>query len=111
MIYLFFFYINLNLYNLFTDETLNKAGYAVFSTGEPNNAAGDEYCGSVGRNGKLFDDPCSREMLFICEKRTDEIVCDENSVSLVNEEDNTLTVFNESEKANKLRSILNGNNV
>ncbi|XP_026318386.1 uncharacterized protein LOC113229108 [Hyposmocoma kahamanoa] len=93
------------------DETLNMAGYAMFAPGEPNNAARNEYCGSVGRNGKLFDDPCMREMLFICEKRTDEIICDENNNSAVNDENDMFTVLDRSEKAEKLRSILGGNNV
>lgn len=95
----------------FTDETLDMAGYAIFSPGEPNNAARNEYCGSVSRNGKLFDDPCSREMLFICEKNAEEIICDENNASVVKEENYMFTILNESEKAEKLRSILTGNNV
>ncbi|XP_026318383.1 uncharacterized protein LOC113229105 [Hyposmocoma kahamanoa] len=54
------------------NETLSEAGYAEFCPGEPNNAAGNEYCGSVRRTGKLLDDPCTRELLFICEKKPEE---------------------------------------
>lgn len=89
-----------------TGETLNKAGYAVFSSGEPNNVAGDEFCGSVGRNGKLFDDPCSRQMMFICEKSTDEIVCEENNV--LNEENDFFTGLDESKKVEMLKNIVSG---
>ncbi|XP_049867544.1 uncharacterized protein LOC126367827 [Pectinophora gossypiella] len=49
-------------------QSLSEAGYSVFSPGEPNNARGDEFCASVGRNGMLFDDPCTRPIPFICEK-------------------------------------------
>ncbi|XP_049868655.1 uncharacterized protein LOC126368628 [Pectinophora gossypiella] len=54
-----------------TGQPLKDAGYDIFSPGEPNNARGDEYCGSVARNGKLVDDPCDRTLPFICEKRPD----------------------------------------
>ncbi|KAI5643792.1 lectin c-type domain-containing protein [Phthorimaea operculella] len=53
------------------DQTMSEAGYADWSQSEPNNASGDEYCITTGRNGKLFDDPCWRELPFICEKRPD----------------------------------------
>lgn len=98
-----------SIWIFFTDETLNQAGYAVFSPGEPNNAEGHEYCGSVGRNGKLFDDPCLRNMLYICEKRTNEIDCDENDASIVDEE-NEVVVLDENKKAKMLRNLLIANN-
>ncbi|KAJ2947107.1 hypothetical protein O0L34_g16456 [Tuta absoluta] len=56
------------------DQTMIEAGYADWSEGEPNNASGDEYCVAVGRNGKLFDDPCWRELPYICEKRPDNCI-------------------------------------
>ncbi|KAJ8725866.1 hypothetical protein PYW08_004049 [Mythimna loreyi] len=51
------------------NQTLEEAGYAVWSDNEPNNALGREYCGSVFKNdGKLNDVDCTHEFGFICEK-------------------------------------------
>ncbi|XP_049867562.1 C-type lectin domain family 4 member E-like [Pectinophora gossypiella] len=52
-------------------QPLSEAGYSEFSPGEPNNAAGDEYCASVNRRGKLLDEPCRRALPYICEKDPD----------------------------------------
>ncbi|KAI5630741.1 lectin c-type domain-containing protein [Phthorimaea operculella] len=55
-------------------QPMLEAGYTDWSPREPNNARGDEYCVSTGRNGKLFDDPCTRRLPFICEKRPDNCI-------------------------------------
>ncbi|KAJ2945831.1 hypothetical protein O0L34_g4733 [Tuta absoluta] len=65
------------------DQTMSEAGYAEWSPREPNNASSDEYCVSTGRNGKLFDDPCTRQLPFICEKRPDNCVTS-TAISKVN---------------------------
>ncbi|KAJ2942452.1 hypothetical protein O0L34_g16056 [Tuta absoluta] len=56
------------------EQLMSEVGYSGWSQDEPNNSRGDEFCVTVGRNGKLFDDPCTRELPFICEKRTDNCI-------------------------------------
>lgn len=48
--------------------------------------------------------------MFICEKSTDEIVCDKNNAGTVNEENDTFNVLDDSKKAQKLRTSLSGTN-
>lgn len=51
------------------DDTLDVAGYNVWSPGEPNNVLGSEYCGSLYRNDGLLNDVnCAKPYAFICEK-------------------------------------------
>lgn len=51
------------------NQTLEEAGYSVWSENEPNNALGREYCGSIFKNnGKLNDVDCTHDFGFICEK-------------------------------------------
>nr|XP_034830465.1 uncharacterized protein LOC117987550 isoform X1 [Maniola hyperantus] len=59
-------------------QTLEEAGYAQFSGGEPNNATTGEYCGAVYRNGKFDDLWCENPYAFICEKNPDSLLCDDN---------------------------------
>ncbi|CAB3222948.1 unnamed protein product [Arctia plantaginis] len=49
-------------------QTLNEAGYARFSPGEPNNSTTGEYCGAIYRTAYLNDLWCENEYAFICEK-------------------------------------------
>ncbi|KAI5632835.1 macrophage mannose receptor 1-like [Phthorimaea operculella] len=56
------------------EQPLSEVGYSAWSEDEPNNSSGDEFCITVGRNGRLFDDPCTRHLPFICEKRTDNCI-------------------------------------
>ncbi|XP_014371794.2 macrophage mannose receptor 1-like [Papilio machaon] len=57
-------------------DTLQEAGYAKFSGGEPNNATTGEYCGAVYRSA-LFDDLwCENKYAFICEKSPDSLLCE-----------------------------------
>ncbi|CAB3222950.1 unnamed protein product [Arctia plantaginis] len=58
-------------------QSLQEAGYAKFSPGEPNNATEGEYCGSVYRNAMFDDLWCEKHFAFICEKKPDyPPVCD-----------------------------------
>ncbi|XP_013169530.1 PREDICTED: macrophage mannose receptor 1-like [Papilio xuthus] len=57
-------------------ETLQEAGYAKFSGGEPNNATTGEYCGAVYRTALLDDLWCENKYAFICEKNPDSLLCD-----------------------------------
>nr|AFC35299.1 immunlectin A [Antheraea pernyi] len=51
------------------NQTLEEAGYSVWSPNEPNNALSNEDCGSVFKNdGKLNDVDCSQTYAFVCEK-------------------------------------------
>ncbi|XP_045771387.1 macrophage mannose receptor 1-like isoform X1 [Maniola jurtina] len=59
-------------------QTLEEAGYAKFSGGEPNNATTGEYCGAVYRSGLLDDLWCENAYAFICEKSPDSLLCDDN---------------------------------
>ncbi|XP_075986852.1 uncharacterized protein LOC142983722 [Anticarsia gemmatalis] len=52
-------------------QTLQEAGYAKFSPGEPNNSTAGEYCGSIYRTALLNDLWCEKHFAFICEKRPD----------------------------------------
>ncbi|XP_045771389.1 macrophage mannose receptor 1-like [Maniola jurtina] len=55
-------------------EPLEKAGYARWSAGEPNNLTG-EFCGGVHRSGYLLDLKCDSVHAFICEKSLDSLLC------------------------------------
>ncbi|CAH2234867.1 jg15355 [Pararge aegeria aegeria] len=57
------------------DETLEKAGYAKWSTGEPNNKT-NEFCGGVYRSGLLLDLHCDSVHAFICEKSPGSLLWD-----------------------------------
>ena len=52
----------------FSGQVLEEAGYGRFSPGEPNNAGGGQYCGSIYRNGLIDDMFCYEPAVFICEK-------------------------------------------
>ena len=53
-------------------QTLEEAGYSIFSGGEPNNFTPGQYCGAVIRGSPYFDDLwCDRPAAFICEKDPD----------------------------------------
>ncbi|CAH0719677.1 unnamed protein product, partial [Brenthis ino] len=64
-------------------ESIKDAGYSSWSMGEPSNSDGDEYCGTIFRNGHLNDEPCSKRNVFICEK----------DVILVQKEDSTENLY------------------
>ncbi|XP_047987708.1 secretory phospholipase A2 receptor-like [Leguminivora glycinivorella] len=48
-------------------ESLPEAGFDGWSPNEPNNAGGQEFCGSIKRDGLLNDYPCLIRLPFICE--------------------------------------------
>ncbi|KAJ2952875.1 hypothetical protein O0L34_g7240 [Tuta absoluta] len=51
------------------NQTLAEAGFAGWSTGEPNNHNNREYCGTVFSNNGLYNDVnCDHLFGFICEK-------------------------------------------
>ncbi|CAG5051379.1 unnamed protein product [Parnassius apollo] len=51
------------------NQTLEEAGFNQWSLNEPNNAFGNEYCGTIFKNdGKYNDVDCSHQYGFICEK-------------------------------------------
>jgi len=57
------------LFKTVFNQTLEEAGFSQWSPNEPNNAAGNELCGTIfTNNGKLNDVNCSHEYGFICEK-------------------------------------------
>ncbi|KAJ8709546.1 hypothetical protein PYW08_009550 [Mythimna loreyi] len=49
-------------------QPIMEAGYAKFKSGEPNNSAPGEKCGSMYRKGELNDLWCDRPAAFFCEK-------------------------------------------
>ncbi|CAH2073357.1 unnamed protein product, partial [Iphiclides podalirius] len=51
------------------NQTLEEAGFAEWSPDEPNNAGGNEYCGTIFKNNAKYNDiDCSHLYAFICEK-------------------------------------------
>lgn len=71
-----------------SDQTLSEAGYEVWAPGEPNNARGDEFCGSFSRNGMFLDDPCSRGLTFFCERDAEALGCVDEQVSTQSPDEN-----------------------
>ncbi|XP_041978384.1 C-type mannose receptor 2-like [Aricia agestis] len=59
-------------------QTLEEAGYAKFSGGEPNNSTTGEFCGSIYRNGMFDDLWCENKYAFICEKSPDSLLCEDD---------------------------------
>ncbi|CAB3222952.1 unnamed protein product [Arctia plantaginis] len=49
-------------------ESIQKAGYAKFAPGQPDNLKNREYCGTVFRTGLLNDGDCEVNYAFFCEK-------------------------------------------
>ncbi|XP_039754267.1 macrophage mannose receptor 1-like [Pararge aegeria] len=60
-------------------QTLEEAGYAKFSGGEPNNATTGEYCGAVYRSALLDDLWCENKYAFICEMSPDSLLCEDSN--------------------------------
>ncbi|GBP56423.1 Hemolymph lipopolysaccharide-binding protein [Eumeta japonica] len=60
-------------------ETLEQANYNEWQGGQPNDAGGNEDCGSISRDGKLNDINCETVTLFICERN---ITSDANEVDM-----------------------------
>ncbi|XP_052757600.1 hemolymph lipopolysaccharide-binding protein-like isoform X2 [Galleria mellonella] len=51
------------------NQTLDEAGFNVWSRNEPNNYMNREYCGSIfKKDGRLNDIDCTGQRSFICEK-------------------------------------------
>lgn len=47
--------------------------FHMWSEGEPNHGSKNENCGSLGRNGKLFDNSCNEPAVFVCQKDIEKI--------------------------------------
>nr|AAD09286.1 putative lectin [Hyphantria cunea] len=71
-------YWDLNLeWTTIQGQPIQKAGYAKFAPGQPDNFKNHEYCGTVFRTGLLNDGDCDVKYPFICEKKPDfPPVCD-----------------------------------
>lgn len=50
---------------------LEDSGYAKWDNKQPDNAGGDETCGTMFYNGKLNDLSCNLKCFFICEHDVD----------------------------------------
>lgn len=48
-------------------QTLAKAGFTLWASGQPDNAGGKENCGSFHKSGRLNDIDCGTKFGFICE--------------------------------------------
>jgi len=53
---------------LSTDKPLSSTGFTQWAGGQPDDAGGNEDCGSVHRSGTLNDLICSKKHAFICEQ-------------------------------------------
>lgn len=49
-------------------QTLAKAGFTRWAGGQPDNAGGNENCGSLHKSGGLNDINCATPFGFICEQ-------------------------------------------
>lgn len=52
-----------------SDEDLAVLPYVQWATGEPNHLTPDERCGSMDKQGRLKDSPCSVPAQFFCERK------------------------------------------
>ncbi|CAH2106806.1 unnamed protein product [Euphydryas editha] len=56
-------------------DTLLEAGFDKFSSGQPNNLTGGQFCGAVSRDGMYNDFWCETKLAFICEKSAERLAC------------------------------------
>jgi len=52
---------------LLTDEPLSSTGFTTWRQTQPDNAWGNEDCGSIDRSGLLNDIRCTEQYAFFCE--------------------------------------------
>ncbi|XP_047995246.1 hemolymph lipopolysaccharide-binding protein-like isoform X2 [Leguminivora glycinivorella] len=58
-------------------QTLKQAGYDKWSGGQPDNATA-QFCGAMFNNGQLDDVWCDRPCPFICEKKPDSLLTEDD---------------------------------
>ncbi|XP_063381171.1 C-type mannose receptor 2-like [Cydia fagiglandana] len=58
-------------------QTLKEAGYDKWAGGQPDNSS-SQFCGAMFNNGQLDDVWCDRPCPFICEKKPDSLLADDD---------------------------------
>ncbi|XP_045542804.1 C-type lectin domain family 10 member A-like [Papilio machaon] len=59
---------NTRIFKTIFNQTLEEAGFAEWSPGEPNNASESEKCGSIFLNDAKYNDvDCSQQFAYMCE--------------------------------------------
>ncbi|CAB3222957.1 unnamed protein product [Arctia plantaginis] len=88
-------------------QSIQEAGFAKFTSGQPDNATTGEYCGSVLRNGLLGDLGCENHFAFICEKSPDyPLLCD--NIKVIDESNHNHDCTNNAQEK-QIESVSNKN--